>query len=41
MEPGDLVLRVFHRSRGDSKLPTTLEKEGKLEEKGQQEGLVG
>ena len=32
-----LITRVLHRSRGDSKLPTSLNKEGK----GQQQGPLG
>jgi hypothetical protein len=28
-----LILKVIHRSRGDSKLPTALKKERKLKEK--------
>jgi hypothetical protein len=35
------ILRVFHRSRGDSKLPTTWENKRKLKGKGQQERPVG
>jgi hypothetical protein len=36
-----LNLRVSHRLRGDSKLPTALKEEGNLNENGQQEEPVG
>jgi hypothetical protein len=44
MHAGDfqrrLLLLLLHRSRGDSKLPTTWANKGKLKKEGQQERLV-